>query len=130
MMPVLMPHTENEIEKYGPALAQTVKDNPKYTAIIAQNDFSAVRVWRVLLEAGLQVPEGISLISFDDTDPIFSGIGGNILTTVRMPLREFGQEAASLILRAIDGSATNIQNIVLPTELIVRQSTTPPRERG
>jgi DNA-binding LacI/PurR family transcriptional regulator len=129
LTPVLMPHLDREVEERGPGLLQLMKDSPKYTAIIAQNDFSALRVWRVFLEAGIRIPDDVSLISFDDTDPMPSGTTWNILTTVRMPLREFGQESAGLILRAIDGKVKNIQNIVLPTELIIRHSTAPPRTR-
>jgi LacI family transcriptional regulator len=69
----------------------------------------------------------MSLVGFDDTDPVPSATSRNILTTVRMPLLEFGQESAGLILRAIEGQMMNPQNIVLPTELIVRQSTAPPK---
>jgi DNA-binding LacI/PurR family transcriptional regulator len=122
-----LPHHVGEIDEYGPALLAFLKENPAITAIIAQNDYSAVPVWQTLIRAGLRVPEDISLIGFDDTDPIYSPTGYNILTTVRIPLTEIAVEATKLLIRTIDGDVQNLQEIVLPTELIVRGSTTHPR---
>lgn len=122
-----VPHLDVEIDTYGPQLVELLKSSPAITALIAPNDFAAVRIWRTLMRAGIRIPEDISLISFDDTDPIYSLSGDNMLTTIRLPLREIGREAAKLLIRTIDGDVQNLQDVVLPTELVVRESTTPPR---
>lgn len=106
-----------------------LNDRPRITAIVAPNDFAAVRLWKTLARAGIRIPEDISIVSFDDTDEILDSNGDNMLTTVRNPLSEIGQEGARLVLRAINGQVQNVQNIVLPAELIVRHSTAAARSR-
>jgi LacI family transcriptional regulator len=102
-------------------------ERPEITAICAANDFTAVRLWKLFAHAGVRVPEDVSLISFDDTHEILSPTGENFLTTVRIPLYDIGCEGARLLIRAISGEVRGVQNVVMPVELITRQSTTPPR---
>lgn len=108
-------------------LRKALHDHPELTAIIARNDFEAVHIHGALTRAGLRVPEDISLVSFDDTDAIIGKDGTNILTTVRLPLRDVGREGAKLLIRRILGEEGKDVDIALPTELIVRASTAPPR---
>jgi LacI family transcriptional regulator len=94
---------------------------PQPTAIVAGNNFIAIGALKALREQGVAVPEDISLASIDDLpppmfiDPFF--------TVVAQPAYEIGRRATELLLRRItqpDGSEP--EEIVLPTELIVRQS--------
>jgi DNA-binding LacI/PurR family transcriptional regulator len=121
-----LPHNEGSMYMGGP-MVEFLRSHPEVTAVCAPNDFAAPFIWSALIDAGFRIPEDISLISFDDTDPIYSSSGRSVLTTVRLPLREIGRQGAKLIMRAIDGEIETLQNIVLPTELIVRGSTAAPK---
>lgn len=110
----------------GPQFIKMLKEHPEITAIMAPNDDAAVRIWSSLRKSDFRIPEDISLISFDDTDPIMNDQGDNILTTVRLPLYQVGQEGARLMLRSVNGEVNGLQNTILPVELIVRSSTAPP----
>lgn len=99
------------------------------TAIFCSNDLMAFGCLRALREAGIRVPDDMSVVGFDDlpgadrTTPA--------LTTVRQPLREMGRSAFELLLDQMarsrkGGSTSQPKVITLPTELVVRQSTGPP----
>ena len=95
------------------------------TAIFAANDISALGASQALREKGLRIPEDISLIGFDDI-----AIAQQMhppLTTIRQPLRQIGRSAMNTLLARIGGLDAPSNRITLPTELIVRQSTTAPR---
>lgn len=92
------------------------------TAIIASNDEMAAGVLSVAYERGLRVPEQLSVAGFDDAD-IATRLSPP-LTTVRQPLARLGEQAATLLLEAID-DRTRVAHLELPTELVVRRSTGP-----
>jgi LacI family transcriptional regulator len=93
------------------------------TAIFASSDAAAFGVLRAAREAGIRVPEDISVVGFDDV-PEASYVDPT-LTTVRQPLREMGRAAVSRLLDLLVDPAVPPQRIVLGTELIVRGSTAP-----
>jgi LacI family transcriptional regulator len=98
------------------------------TAIAAANDLMAAGALRELAERGIRVPEEMSVVGFDDA-PLAEMVSP-ALTTVRQPLQEMAQTAVSLLLARIAGEDGQVQRHVLPTELVVRESTAPPRDRG
>jgi len=100
--------------------------HPKITALLAPNDATALRAWHILEHGGWQVPEEISIIGFDDTDPNLDAIGENRLTSVHLPLDEVGNAAGELLLQLVHAHSTSKEHLVLPTTLVVRTSTTPP----
>ena len=102
-------------------------DNPP-TAIFASNDQMAFGTIRTLRRRGLRVPDDISVIGFDDIAE--ASISYPLLTTIRQPLHEMGRLAAEYICRLIDGIETERLQVTLSTELIVRQSTGPLRQRS
>ena len=63
------------------------------------------------------------MIGFDDTDAIPGPYGHNILTTVRVPTFELGRAAATLLLKSIEEGTTCEETVVLPTELMERETT-------
>jgi LacI family transcriptional regulator len=89
-------------------------------AVFIASDAMATGALAALADAGLRVPEDIALVGFDDipttcrTNPP--------LTTVRQPIQQVGQLAAELLIRRIQNPAEPPQSIVLPTQLVVRQS--------
>lgn len=99
------------------ALAAT----PKPTALFAANNFVAIGAIRALQELDLQVPENIALVAFDDI-PLALNINP-FLTVANQPAREMGKQAARLLLERIKGEADRpCQQIMLPTEMIIRSS--------
>jgi Transcriptional regulators len=91
--------------------------------IVCVNDLVAIAALSALKSLGMNVPEDVSVIGFDDMQwsrwPLIS------LTTVRQPLNLLGERAVDLLIKRIttpDGEPTTE---VLPVELVVRRSTGP-----
>lgn len=94
------------------------------TGVVAGNDLIALGVLRALRARGLRCPDDLSVIGFNDM--VFAEDLHPPLTTVRVPARQMGEEAARLLLGMIDAGAPSTLLVRLPVELIVRQSTAPP----
>lgn len=94
-----------------------------FTALFAFNDISAIGAIRALREAGLHVPEDVSVVGFDDIQSAaFQNPG---LTTVRQPLRKMGEIAAETLLARIAGNHSAPGTITIQPELVVRGTTGP-----
>jgi LacI family transcriptional regulator, galactose operon repressor len=94
-----------------------------FTALFAFNDNSAIAAMSALQDAGLRVPENVSVIGFDDI-PLAS-YSNPTLTTVRQPLQKMGEIAARTLLDRLENSSEYVAEIAIEPELIVRQSTAP-----
>ncbi len=95
------------------------EDRP--TAVVAASDEMAIGVRESARRLGLRVPEDLSVIGIDDY--VLSGVLG--LSTVRQDVAGQGTAAAELLLRALGGEDTDAEEVVFPTELVVRESTGP-----
>ena len=95
----------------------------RFTALFAFNDISAMGAIRALRDAGLKVPDDVSVVGFDDIQNAAYQNPG--LTTVRQPLREMGRIAAEILLRRINrpGSDLNDKRAAVEPELMVRETT-------
>lgn len=99
----------------------------RFTALFAFNDISAIGAVRAFWDAGLRVPENVSVVGFDDIQA--AAYLTPRLTTVRQPLRLMGETAAKQLLERIsNGNDRCAQRISLAPELVVRESTGPARE--
>jgi DNA-binding LacI/PurR family transcriptional regulator len=97
------------------------------TAILAMSDIFAIGALQGAAEAGVAVPEQLSVVGFDDS-PIAQQASPP-LTTVSQPQEEKGRLAARYLLEEVErGSAafSRSRDTILPTELVVRGSTAPP----
>jgi DNA-binding LacI/PurR family transcriptional regulator len=91
-----------------------------FTALFAYNDISAIGSIRAFQDAGLRIPEDVSVVGFDD---ISIAVHNNpSLTTVRQPLEKMGEIAAQALLKRIEGHDWKSEIAVEP-ELVVRSST-------
>ncbi|WP_327259251.1 LacI family DNA-binding transcriptional regulator [Streptomyces sp. NBC_01240] len=104
--------------------AQAMRDllarRPDVDAVFAASDVMAAGARQVLREAGRRVPDDVALIGFDD-----SAVARHMdppLTSVRQPIEEMGRTMARVLLQEIAGKNQERPQIVLPTELIVRDS--------
>ena len=94
------------------------------TAIFAGNDLSALGVLRAAREAGLHVPEDLSVVGFDDIP--LSEWSTPALTTVRQPLTEMARVAVQILLESAENGEPVKRRVELATDLVVRESTAPP----
>ena len=93
------------------------------TAVYAHSDEVALGAVRTIRRAGLEIPRDISIVGIDD-HPLAALTD---LTTVRQPAHEQGVRAAEMLLRLLAGQPDVDLSVTLPTELVVRGSTAPPR---
>jgi LacI family transcriptional regulator len=101
----------------------TAPDRP--TAIFAANDLSAIAIVQVAAELGLEVPGDLSVVGFDDI-PEASQMNP-ALTTVRQPMQKLGAAAAGLVVALMGGETPAQTHVRLPTRLVPRATTAPPR---
>ena len=94
------------------------------TAIFAYSDTQAIGVLEAARDLGLQVPADLSVIGYDDIE----AAQHLQLTTVRQCLFDSGVKGAQLLLDIMDDSRHNLQELELPTELIIRESTAVPSQ--
>jgi LacI family transcriptional regulator len=106
-----------------PFAKQLLARKRPFTALFAYNDISAIGAIWAFREAGLRIPEDISVVGFDDIPAAAFASPG--LTTVRQPLERMGQIAAKTVIDQIEGKAKNVQEIVVEPEFVVRGSTAP-----
>jgi DNA-binding LacI/PurR family transcriptional regulator len=92
------------------------------TAVFCFNDMTAVGVMYTLALAGLQVPGDCSVIGFDDLE--LAAYFCPPLTTVRQPRRQMGERAMNMLLALVEEQGAP-QAEILPTELVIRESTGP-----
>jgi len=111
----------------GYEMAQRVLNvNPRPTALFAANNLIAIGALKAVQDAGLCVPDDVAMVGFDD-------LPANLLispffTVAVQPAYEMGQRATRLLLARLAGDAPeHCQEVILPTELIVRQSSGLPR---
>jgi DNA-binding LacI/PurR family transcriptional regulator len=106
-----------------PFTKQLLARKHPFTALFAYNDISAIGAIWALRQAGLRVPEDVSVVGFDDVPAAAFNSPG--LTTVRQPLQRMGQIAAKTVIEQIEGKAAYVPEIAIEPEFVVRESTGP-----
>ena len=91
-----------------------------FTAILVGNDLMALGAMHALNEAGLRVPEDVSIVGFDDIEE--AAHFAPPLTTVRQQFDVLGRESVEYLVSLIEDATIPIQQRVLYPELVVRQS--------
>lgn len=94
-----------------------------FSALFAYNDISAIGSIWAFREAGLRVPEDISVVGFDDIPG--AAFANPALSTVRQPLIRMGQIAAETVVNQIEGRGEYTPEIAIEPEFVVRGSTGP-----
>jgi DNA-binding LacI/PurR family transcriptional regulator len=108
-----------------PFAKQLLERRQPFTALFAYNDMSAIGSICAFQEAGLRVPDDVSVVGFDDIQSaayIFPP-----LTTVRQPLQKMGEIAARTLLGRIEDRLKYVPEIAIEPELVVRKSTARPQ---
>jgi DNA-binding LacI/PurR family transcriptional regulator len=104
------------------AMAQLLAVDPPPSAVFSITDEMAIGAMKTIRDAGLCIPDDISLIGFDNHD-LAEFLD---LTTVHQPVSQYGALAASMLLKMLqDPAGSRVESVVLPTRLIIRKTTGP-----
>ena len=95
-------------------------------AVFAASDMLAIGCLEVLEDAGLEVPEDVALMGFDDVE-ISAYVG---LTTLRQPIRDFGKLAVEKLTRRIDDPDRAVSSTIFAPELVPRRTCGEQTENG
>jgi len=102
--------------------------NDPPTAIFASNDVMAMGVMDAVRHRGFRIPDDISVVGFDNIPQ--SAMVYPPLTTVLQPLEQMGRVATQMLLGILKKPEKDTSRIELPTEMIVRSSTSSPKDRA
>src|SRR5438067_3568493 len=94
-----------------------------FTALFAYNDISSIGSIRAFQEAGLRVPQNVSVVGFDDIPA--AAFHYPSLTTIRQPLRKMGELAVDLLVAQIEHKGDSQREIAVQPEIAIRESTGP-----
>jgi DNA-binding LacI/PurR family transcriptional regulator len=111
-----------------PSAKELIARKQHFTALFAYNDISAIGAIWAFQEAGLRVPEDVSVVGFDDIP--LAVIFKPELTTICQPLLRMGQIAARTIIDQIEKTAAYAPEIMIEPELIVRASSGPVKKNN
>ena len=104
-----------------PFAKQLLARKQSFTAMFAYNDISAIGSLAAFQEAGLNVPDDVSVVGFDDIQS--AAYVSPPLTTVRQPLQQMGEIAARTLIERIEGRMKCVPEIAVEPELVIRRST-------
>jgi LacI family transcriptional regulator len=109
------------------AMQALLEADPEVSAVFVCSDVQAIGAWQALRHAGLDVPDDVALVGYDDIK-VSRFIG---LSSVSQKMHDIGEAAADLLLRRLDGAGddTPVSQLVTP-ELRVRRSSTRPGKNG
>ncbi len=125
--PALIVHAHQEIVASEAATFALLDQPQPPTAIFVHNDRLALGALSAIRKRGLRVPEDISVVGYDNV--VEAAFFHPPLTTIDYPKHQMGEEAVSLLFNLIgqpDAAITPFTKM-LPVELIMRESTAPPR---
>lgn len=109
-----------DLESGHKAMQQFLSLDDRPTAVFCCNDEMALGAMKAVSEAGMRVPKDISVVGFDDT--VFAAYVTPALTTVRRPIEQISREGALRLLGNIENKQHETEQLLLKTELIVRES--------
>lgn len=117
---ITIPKPVGDVEYGEWACGRVLNLKPRPTAIVAANDEVAFGLWRSIRREGLQVPDKISLVGFDDREEAV--LMDPPLTTVRVMKEKIGQTCMKTLMERILHPEKAFFNRVVPTELIIRKT--------
>ncbi|BCL72924.1 HTH-type transcriptional regulator galR (Galactose operon repressor) [Vibrio nigripulchritudo MADA3029] len=113
-------HRNPDSEGGEDAMTHLLTQSLPISAVFAYNDYMAAGAMSILEENGLDVPENVSMIGFDD-GPIAKYLSPK-LTTIRYPIQMMAEQAARLSLALADGEKIDSESVVLSPTLVRRNS--------
>lgn len=121
---------EDDIEHYSmengyETTKKLIKSGEKFTAIYATADILAIGACRAITEAGLKIPEDISVAGYDGID--LGKYYNPSITTIKQPVKEMAKTTIKLLFDIIAGRKS-YEHIVFPADLVKRESTGPAKK--
>lgn len=101
-------------------LEDIYKISSKYTALFCMSDYYAVKIMNYFIDKGKRVPEDFSIVGYDNI--IYGEISRPTLTTVNQDIKQKGEVAIESLIKMINGEKLEVNKIILPTELVIRNS--------
>jgi DNA-binding LacI/PurR family transcriptional regulator len=125
-LPLNMVNVERTtIDSGAEAYQQLIARYPHITGICAVNDSMAIGAIRMAEKEGRRVPDSLSVIGFDDIG--WAALNSPPLTTVSVPKRQMGKEAANRLLTLLNDSDSAPAEVVVSVQLVQRESSTRPK---
>lgn len=103
------------------ATQQLLDEHPDVEAVFVASDRMALQTVRTILQSGRRIPQDIAVVGFGDTDAATEAKPA--LTTIRQPSVEMGHLLAETVLRLIRGDEDVPRHVIMPAELVIRQTT-------
>ena len=103
------------------AVRRMIRSRSLPTAILCSNDLTAIGVLKALAEAGVRVPEEVSVVGFDDID--FASLAHPPLTTVTLSRTQLGKLAFEALMKMLRSKHRQGAEYLVETELVIRRST-------
>jgi LacI family transcriptional regulator len=110
------------------AMQEVLRGSARPTAVFAANDRMAIGAMAAIAEAGLRVPDDISIIGVDDIE--VSAYQNPPLTTLRQSFPEMASQCVHLLIDIVEEKEPKQTQVVMEPEFIQRASTAPPRRPG
>ncbi|MGL4818520.1 MAG: LacI family DNA-binding transcriptional regulator [Bacilli bacterium] len=111
--------TELSVEG-GMRVAEQLLEDRTITAVFCSNDLTALGIYEVYQSKGLNIPEDLSVVGFDNI-PIAAYMYPK-LTTIAQPIQKIGQIAADNMIQLVTGKKKYFKNVMLDVALVERQS--------
>ncbi len=105
------------------ALRKALAEHPEATALMAINDPNALAACYAFERLGVSIPDRMSVVGWDDTEPWPDATGENRLTSVDFDQAGMGREAVGLLMEPIETPGAEPRTVDMPARLAVRQST-------
>jgi len=113
-------HSDFTVEGGASAMRELLGRHPDLDAVFAASDQMAVGAMQVLQESGRRVPDDVAVVGFDDS--VLATTTVPRLTTVRQPIEELGRTMTWRLLAQLNGEEGLPPSVLLPTELVRRES--------
>jgi LacI family transcriptional regulator len=104
------------------ATEELLRRKEPFTAMFASTDMIAVGAYKALQQAGLKIPDDISIVGYDDID--LASFLSPPLTTIKQPIQEMSMAAAQLAIYYLKGQGDKVKEVVrqFSPSLVVRES--------
>ncbi len=114
--------TDDDLKNLAENIVDYVKSNkPQTTAMLIEKDWLAYEILAVCQERGIKVPQEISLMGIEDSDPSSLRCVG--LSSVRIELYEVGRRAADLLVKIINGTEISDEPLIIKPTVMLRKTT-------
>lgn len=128
LKPVCVLESNYRVDSGASAVRGVLSRTEIPTVIFCGNDLIAMGAMSALEEAGVKVPEDVSVIGIDDI--FFAFLARPPLTTISVPREQLGVQAFEALDRILKLKRRKGSNYMLETDLVVRKSTAPPRQHS